>query len=52
MHLFTLTSADLTGTEMATAFCKALTRIARVTRDKPGPTIYSVYRDGRIKKIS
>ncbi len=51
VKLFTLTSADLSGEEMARAFVLALPRIARVAGANAGPFTAAVYRDGRVKLL-
>jgi len=51
VKLFTLTSAGLSGEEMATAFVRALPRIARISAANAGPLVAAVYRDGKVKML-
>ncbi len=51
VKLFTLTSANLSGQDMAEAFVLALPRIARVVAASTGPLIAAVYRDGKVKLL-
>lgn len=47
-RIFVLTSANMTGEEMAAAFVAALPRIARICATATGPILKAVRRDGKV----
>lgn len=49
---FVLTSADLTGEEIAAAFVKALPRMVRCLREQHRPFIAAVHRDGSVQVLA
>ncbi len=50
--MFVLTSASLTGAQMAEAFVAALPRIARIAASAKPPAIYAVSRDGSTRRVA
>jgi predicted nuclease of predicted toxin-antitoxin system len=50
-RLFVLTSANMTGEEMASAFVAALPRIAKACAAASGPMMKAVHRDGTLDDL-
>ena len=49
---FVLTSGDMTGTEMGSAFVKALDRMIRLHRNHSPPFVGTVDRSGRVRMLT
>jgi predicted nuclease of predicted toxin-antitoxin system len=50
IRMFVLVSQNLSGTEMAGAFQKAIESMQKFTRENPAPFIAKVYRNGRVEE--